>query len=133
MCKNLVEYTYKFTILGSNPLTKEDAMQACTNMGWTVKWTSAKSLVCTKGSVAKGDNCNKCDTWRLLVWKDGGTDMSPDGQTYKTKAGRSYGGHSPCKGGWNLPECDTKWGNQIGHSGNLPLGMHVSGILIKSN
>lgn len=50
------------------------------------------------------------------MWKDGGTDQSSNGQTYGTKAGKSYGGHNPCKPGWNLPECTEPW-NASPHPG----------------
>merc|ERR1719454_259137 len=33
--------------------------------------------------------------------------MSSSGQQYQTQAGNYYAGHSPCRGGWNLPECGT--------------------------
>jgi hypothetical protein len=39
----------------------------------------------------------------LVVFKNGGTDMSPAGQKYGTKAGYFYCGHKPCRSGWNLP------------------------------
>ena len=53
--------------------------------------------------------CNTCATWRLFVWVDGGTDFAIGGQTYHTKAGNSYSGHSPLVGGWNLPMCPEPW------------------------
>ena len=95
-------------------MTKEGAKQACMRMGWSVKWESDSSLICTKGDVYYGSNCNKCDTWRLMVWKDGGSDMSQGGETYATKAGHSYGGHSPCMPGWNLPDCNKNWASLEG-------------------
>jgi len=97
---------------GNYALTKEGAKQACVAKGWAVKWESSSSLICTKGGVGAGNNCNKCDTWRLMVWKNGGTDQSSSGQTYHTKAGHSYAGHSPCRSGWNLPDCNDNWSHQ---------------------
>ena len=96
-------------ILNDFTLGKSAATKACKALGWSVKWTSDKSLICTAPGRRAGHDCDKCDTWRLLVWTDGGTDISSAGQTYHTKAGRWYGGHQPCKGGWNLPLCDGAW------------------------
>jgi len=88
-----------------NPINKNLAIAYCKKIGWKVKWTSAKSLICTTASA--GSNCNKCNTWRLLVWENGGTDMSSGGQAYRTSAGHMYAGHKPCRAGWNLPHCGS--------------------------
>jgi len=85
----------------------ELAVQRCSSFGsgWSVVRTSDKSITCAKSPTTSGSNCDTCDSWRLLVFQNGGTDQSPGGQTYQTKAGYYYGGHSPCQSGWNLPEC----------------------------
>ena len=70
--------------------------------------TTANSLVCTKG-IQWNSNCNNCDTWRLLVWEDGGHEYEPgsnyNGVQISTEAGKYYGGHSPCTSGDNFPLC----------------------------
>jgi len=88
-------------------LTEQSARDACAAWGgsWSVVWTSDRSLICA--TVSAGNNCNTCDSWRLMVWENGGTDMSPNGQAYATEAGHYYGGHNPCVSGWNLPHCDS--------------------------
>merc|ERR1711997_667653 len=86
-------------------VTEQGARDYCASLGgeWSVEWESDRSVICTTRS--SGNNCDSCDTWRLLVWENGGTDMSPNGQTYETVAGKYYAGHHPCQGGWNLPLC----------------------------
>ena len=101
-------------------LDKSGATKACLAMtGWSVKWTSPKSLVCTKGGTSSGSDCNRCDTWRLLVWSDGGRDQAHGGQTYQTKAGKTYSGHNPCKTGWNLRHCPETWAPKGWNSSKL--------------
>ena len=90
-------------------LDKKGAKKACKKLGWKVTWTSSKSLICTKKGTNYNQNCNNCKTWRLFVWKNGGIDQSSGGKKYGTIAGKSYGGHKPCRGGWNLPQCKKHW------------------------
>ena len=71
-----------------NPINKALALAYCKKIGWKVTWTSSKSVICTRPGTSSGSNCNKCDTWRLLVWENGGTDQSSGGQVYRTTWGR---------------------------------------------
>jgi len=94
------------------PLQK--AINACNSIGgWRVSWTNPnqKAIVCTKGRVNHGSNCNKCDTWRLYVAQDGGCDMSPPpgNNCPKNKAGNYYCGHVPCSPGDNYPHGSGAW------------------------
>ena len=90
-------------------LDEEKATKACKTMGWTVGWIGDKSLICTAPGISYDNDCNSCETWRLLVWEDGGRDRLHGGEKYNTKAGRSYGGHNPCKEGWSLVQCHGSW------------------------
>ena len=68
------------------------------------------ALVCTLNSLSWYSYCNNCDTWRLLVWKDGGHAHEAgyihfQGITVSTKAGKYYGGLDPCAWGDNFPLC----------------------------
>jgi len=94
-------------------LDKAGAIDACDSMGWTVGWIHDVSLICTAPGTSHDDDCNSCDTWRLLVWEDGGRDRIHGGEKYYTKAGRAYGGHSPCKQGWSLQSCPGTWTQNI--------------------
>ena len=58
-------------------------------------------------------NCNSCDDWRLVVWEDGSSEYGQEYGPYTTKAGKYYGGHSPCELGDNYPLCGV-WENIIG-------------------
>ena len=82
----------------------DSARRACKSFGsdWKVDKESSGALICTKGSKGAGDNCDACDTWRLVVWKDGSKDPKCDSYTYTTYAGYYYGGHEPCVCGDNL-------------------------------
>ncbi len=76
------------------------------------------SLVCTLNSLAWGNNCNKCSTWRLVVWKDGAHEYEAgsnnyDGVQLSTKVGNYYGGHEICAHGDNFPLCG-EWGYSSG-------------------
>ena len=76
------------------------------------------SVVCTLNSLHWSSNCNKCDTWRLVVWKDGAHERGPgyggyNGIQISTKAGRYYGGHDPCMTGNNFPFCG-EWSTHPG-------------------
>lgn len=89
------------------PMGKNEAgaRRYCSSIGWLVKWKSRNgAVICTHPTRASaGSNCNTCSTWRLVVYRNGGTDMSPANQRYQTKAGHFYCGHKPCRSGWNLP------------------------------
>merc|ERR1719262_532727 len=89
------------------PMTRDEsgARRYCSGLGWLTKWKSRNgAIICTHPTKASaGSNCNTCRTWRLVVFKNGGTDMSPARQRYATKAGYFYCGHRPCRTGWNLP------------------------------
>ena len=85
-------------------LNLEGAKAACSSIGsnWKVTRTTEGSLVCS--TVPWSENCNDCDSWRLLVWRDGACEISAH-DTYSkcksaaTKAGHFYCGYKPCKGG----------------------------------
>ena len=81
-----------------NPYNIESARRACVLFGsdWKVVKEGSGSLVCSKGNTGVGANCNSCDTWRVVVWKDGSPDPHYDSKTYSTFAGYYYGGHDPC-------------------------------------
>ena len=74
------------------------AKQACEQFGkgWKVTRTTNHTLVCSK--VSSLLNCHSCDTWRLLVWKDGACDKLVDSKCNPnmTKAGNYYCGFDPC-------------------------------------
>jgi len=88
-------------------ITEQRAIEKCESWDgpWSVVWNSGRALICA--TVSAGNNCNQCDSWRLMVWDNGATDQSPNGEVYATEAGQYYGGHSPCKAGWNLPHCGS--------------------------
>ena len=83
---------------------------ACKSFGseWTVNKEVEGALVCRIKSCdyGCGNNCDSCDTWRLVVWMDGSNEYGRN--SFSTKEGYVYGGHSPCKSGDNLPLCG-KW------------------------
>ena len=74
--------------------------------GWSIKKELATSLICTKGHVSEDENCNTCETWRMIVWEDGGKDHTCS-ETVSTKAGKIYGGHPPCTCGDNHLTCNV--------------------------
>ena len=51
------------------------------------------SIICTKTSAR--DNCNDCNNWRLIVWKDGASEIQ--NITSVTWTGYYFCGRSPCK------------------------------------
>lgn len=68
------------------------------------------ALVCTINSRSWGNNCDKCDKWRLVVWKNGAHEREAghsiyNGITFSTKAGYFYAAHDPCANGDNFPLC----------------------------
>lgn len=79
--------------------------------------TTKQSLICLCCGASFYNDCNSCDTWRMLVWEDGGVDPADSWShnygpvpppPYRTNAGKYYAGHKPCTGGCNnLPECGT--------------------------
>ena len=54
------------------------AIVACRNFGddWSVQRITDGALVCTRGSSTAFSNCDYCDSWRLVVWEDGGFERS---------------------------------------------------------
>merc|ERR1719191_1310611 len=87
------------------PRNEAQARMYCSSLGWLVQSKpSSGAIICSKPkrSGVYG-NCDSCSTWRLIVFKNGGTDQAPGGQKYPTKSGHFYCGHKPCKAGWNLP------------------------------
>ena len=92
----------------------EGAKQACKQfgIGWKVTRQTNNSLVCSKVSWLL--NCHKCDTWRLLVWKDGACEKLIDSKCNQnmTKAGEYYCGNEPCQRYGNL-RYGGKWGKII--------------------
>ena len=71
---------------------------------WDVAYETSGSIVCTKNGIGWGNNCDSCDTWRLLVFESGSDEHGTGSKS--TLAGSYYGGHSPCGGsGNNLPWC----------------------------
>lgn len=98
--------------------------KACRNFGddWKVDKTTDRALVCTKGTVTWGLNCNSCSDWRLLVWENGGFELDRFDLDYRymddpsTIANKYYGGHNPCATGDNYQLCGD-WMSEL--SGNL--------------
>ena len=70
---------------------------------WDVAHETSGSIVCTKNGIGWGNNCDSCDTWRLLVFKKGSDEHGTGSKS--THTGSYYGGHSPCGTGDNLPLC----------------------------
>ena len=100
-----------------------DAAQACNDFGngWSVNVVRDGALICTLNSVTWKNNCNTCDTWRMVVWKNGAHEYAAD-QNYNydgihlsTTAGKYYGGHENCHLGHldNFPLCG-EWGQPSG-------------------
>merc|ERR1711937_709521 len=99
---------------------EQHAKDVCVAMGWTVNEVSANggAIVCTSPGTSSGANCNTCDTWRLMVFVDGGQDQSPGGEAYDTVAGSYYSGHTPCSSGNNLDYCGV-WGFPVDCAGTV--------------
>ena len=79
-------------------LTLEDAEATCKSYGtpWTITRKAYGAAVCS--TVGWLDNCNNCDSWRLLVWNDGAcADFYC--RSNRTKAGHFYCGNEPCEPG----------------------------------
>ena len=77
----------------------------CQSFGseWDVARETSGSIVCTKNGIGWKNNCDSCDTWRLLVFESGSDEHGTGSKS--TLAGSYYGGHSPCEHGDNLPLC----------------------------
>ena len=96
------------------------AEQACNEFGtgWNVSIVRDGALICTLNAVTWGDNCNDCNTWRLVVWKNGAHEYDAgsheyDGIEVSTKAGEYYGGHDRCSHLGPFPLCG-QWGQVSG-------------------
>ena len=80
--------------------------------GWKVnknaKVNKRGAMICTKDETVPHDSCNDCQTWRMIVWKDGAHTDKND-KHYSTQAGKYYGGHQPCTAGDNYRSCG-RWG-----------------------
>ena len=84
----------------------DTARRACLSYGsdWKVDKEGSGALICTKGSVSSGNNCNNCDTWRLIVWKDGSPmpfHCADYTDPVSTVAGYYYRALDPCECGDN--------------------------------
>ena len=95
-------------------LNLKGAKSACKLFGskWKMTRKTEGSLVCS--TVPWYKNCNKCDSWRLLVWIDGACDISKYDPYSKcrnnaTLTGHYYCGYDPCKSG-DLSDGGT-WSN----------------------
>lgn len=82
--------------------------------GWNIAYTdqTGGSLYCLYGSIGTGSNCNDCNTYRIVVWLDGGGETKHDSGSYPfaTTAGNVYSAHTnPCSIGPNTlgNPCDT--------------------------
>lgn len=78
----------------------QGARNYCARMsGWSVAYEDEPrgSLYCLKDGTGTGSNCNNCDSYRILVWKNGGGETKHDAGSYPftTTAGRIYGSHNP--------------------------------------
>lgn len=94
------DYQHSHIIINS----ESRARLYCETLGseWSVKHVDVKgSLYCLKGTTPTGSDCNSCDTYRIVVWKDGAGETMNDSGSYpfNTVAGTVYGGHKPCKKG----------------------------------
>ena len=99
---------------GPAKLGLEDAEKACKSFGgnFTVTRKAFGSLICS--TVPWHKNCSPCETWRMLVWKDGAcekikNDYTPCKANLQTKSGHYYCGHKPCTKDADFPEGGT-WG-----------------------
>ena len=85
-------------------LTAKNAATKCTSFGkdWKVSRNTMGASICTKGDTSPYDNCHGCDSWRILVWKDGACDrLLPKDCRFNTTtvAGNYYCGYEPCQDG----------------------------------
>merc|ERR1719323_1213106 len=78
------------------------AKRYCDRMrGWYTAYVNHHKgvLYCLKRGVATNSNCNRCNTYRILVWKNGGGEEKhcAGRYGYNTKAGYIYPAHvKPC-------------------------------------
>ena len=96
--------TTQYTTQLDGGLNLEGARTACQKFGsnWKETYTTDGSIVCSTVPFTKV--CNKCDSWRLLVWTDGAYEVRKNDnyntwEKAATSAGHYYCGHNPCKGG----------------------------------
>jgi len=82
----------------------ESAKAHCDSLGnsWQMVYTNRKKgvMYCLKKGTSSGSNCNQCNTYRIIVWKDGGGEEKhcSGRYSYNTKAGYVYPAHvSPCR------------------------------------
>ena len=99
----------------------------CNSLGstWSIGYTDAGggSLYCLKDGTTSDSNCDSCDTYRIVVWKDGGGETKHDTTSYpfNTIAGNVYSAHTtPCS---YTPDSLGSPCDQFGHQNycsNLP-------------
>jgi len=84
------------------------AKSYCDRMGgWYIAYTNQRwgELYCLRRGTGTGSNCNNCNTYRIVVWKNGGGEHKhcPSGnRPYNTRAGYVYPAHvNPCACGVN--------------------------------
>lgn len=68
--------------------------------GWYIAYVNHGKgvLYCLKSGTKTSSNCNKCDTYRIVVWKNGGGEEKHCPGWYSTKAGNVYPAHvNPCR------------------------------------
>ena len=86
----------------------EKAENACKALGedWKISRKTQGSLVCS--TVSHYQNCQSCDSWRLLVWENGFCDrLQPSKCRFNTtRSGNFYCGYEPCETG------DLKYGGK---------------------
>ena len=76
-----------------------------------------RALVCTKDNTRWQDNCDTCTTWRLVVWRAGGSEyhegehVEQHPSRISTLPGKYYAAHEPCRLGDNYPSCGD-WGGE---------------------
>ena len=89
-------------VYGATP-SQASAESYCGSLGstWSIGYTDAGggSLYCLKDGTTSDSNCDSCDTYRIVVWKDGGGETKHDTTSYpfNTIAGNVYSAHTtPC-------------------------------------
>mmetsp|Transcript_87338 Transcript_87338/g.154836 ORF Transcript_87338/g.154836 Transcript_87338/m.154836 type:complete len:707 (-) Transcript_87338:94-2214(-) len=122
--------TYSSTTTTTRVLTQAHAIAACGRDGFSFEWSSGNgAIICTIPPHDWSDACLSagadCDTWRLYVFEEGGSDRSHGDELYETRAGRFYCGHDPCMAGWNLALGGT-WNTTDLSSPALPQAQAVS-------
>merc|ERR1711937_111955 len=81
------------------------ARAACEEAGFTHIEEVDGALICKVAS--DSDSCDdSCDTLRMYAYEDGGRDNDHNDETYSSKAGKYYSGHTGCTPGWaSMNEC----------------------------